>query len=517
MGKDIQPEEANKNGLQFNAKKQWADAVACFKEAGRLAPENSEYHENLGIALRKQGNDVEAAHALRRAISIKPRSPIALASLGELILEHCNTGGAVDCFRKAFDMAPGSGWGHVQMARAYLEGGNPESAAECAKLAFTLDPSLAQAYTVFASAAQELGRFSEAQEALERSIQIDSDQADAYFKLFYGKKAGQTDQDLIEAMQRVLVNGKRTLEEQRLLNYALGKAYEDLGEYGKAMQRYDLANRAAFDLQLGGRVFDRRAYSAEVDRSIRQFTKGFLEQATPLGSPSKTPIFVIGMMRSGTTLLEQILSRHSKIGAGGETGFWMRKGVQAVRPNIEGVRPSSPNQIAEEYLSMLGAISPGKPYITEKDPLNFRFLGEIRFTFPKARFIHCRRNPIDNCLSTYTTPYRIPADFSYNRQNIVFAYKEYLRLMDHWRALLPEETMIEIDYEDLAQEPEATTRKVIKFLGLDWEEACLQHEVSKGRIGTPSFWQARQPIYSSSVNRRTRFKGLLGEFTELDS
>lgn len=514
MGKDPSAVELNVKGIGFMSEKRWSEAVTCLRQAVRHDPDNADYHENLGVALRRHGNDTEAARELRQAISLRHRSPKALAALGELMREHCNITGAAECFRKAFEMQPGTAWGLAQMAQALLEEGNVQSAAECAQLSISLDGSLAQAHTVLGSALQELGSFSEAQKALRQSVQLQSDQAEAYFKLAYGKKVEPNDRGLVESMQKVLDYGRSTLEEQRLLNYALGKAHEDLGEFKAAMQNYDLANQAALDLQMI-KPFDKLSYKFETDRSIQTFTSRFFDQDARVGSPSETPILVIGMMRSGTTVLEQILGSHSKIGVAGETNFWMSKGAQAVRTILNSTSSPNPRQVAEDYLKMLNGLAGTKPYITDKDPLNFRYLGEIHFTFPRAKFIHCRRDPVDNCLSIYTTPYRVPADFSYSRENIVFAYKQYLRLMDHWRAALPAGVMLEVDYESIAQEPEATIREILRFLGLEWEEACLSPHANKGRIGTPSFWQARQPLYTSSIHRAERFAGLLGPFEHI--
>ena len=514
MGKESPADEHNGKGVGLMSEKRWGEAVACFTKAVQKDPDNADYHENLGLALRGQGNDTEAARVLRRTIALRPRSPRALAALGELMLEHCNVTGAAECFRKAFEAQPGTAWGHVQMSRALLEEGNAQSAAECAQVAITLDSSLAGAYTILGSALQELGSFKDAEEALIRSIEIQEEQAEAYFKLVYGKKLGEPDRALIDSMQNVL-NGSPSAEERRLLNYALGKTLEDLGEYEAAIRHYDFANETAFNLQMNGQPLNRAGYTAESDRSIQTFTKSFFKQFAHLGSLSDTPIFVIGMMRSGTTLLEQILARHSRIGAAGETHFWMGKGAKAIRSTLGAPTPDALKTISNEYLNLLRVSGAAKPHVTDKDPLNFRYLGEIRLAFPKAKFIHCRRDPVDNCLSIYTTPYRVPAEFSYNRENIVFAYQEYLRLMEHWRSVLQESEMIEVDYEALVENPQAATQRILEFLGLEWEESCLQHGASRIRIGTPSFWQARQPVYSSSVKRAQRFEAFLGPFAGL--
>jgi hypothetical protein len=224
------------------------------------------------------------------------------------------------------------------------------------------------------------------------------------------------------------------------------------------------------------------------------------------------PIFIVGMMRSGTTLVEQILSSHPDVGAGGEISFWgdVNLGPSSRLPDEEGLK-----RVQAKYLDLLQQLTPGKPHVTDKMPSNYLALGMIHLAFPNAKIIHCKRDPVDTVLSIYMTPNSVPVGFGYVRENLVFAYKEYRRLMKFYRSVLPGETMLEVQYEDLVAEPEVQTRRMVEFLGLEWSDACLHHEANTRAVTTPTLWQARQPVYKSSVKKWKNYDAWLGAFREL--
>jgi hypothetical protein len=216
------------------------------------------------------------------------------------------------------------------------------------------------------------------------------------------------------------------------------------------------------------------------------------------------------MIRSGTTLAEQIISSHPAVGAAGEVRYlpdhWRETIDPTTGPNLAKMR-----EVAEGYLRRLRHGAPNKAHVTDKMPSNITFLGLAHILFPNARIIHCRRNVLDNCLSAFVTPLGGPLEFMHSAENIAFSYRQYGRLMDHWHRVLPADRLTTLDYEELVSSREPTVRRIIEFLGLQWDNACLAHETREGSIKTPSQWQARQPIFTTSVERWRHYEPWIAE------
>ncbi|HWA80523.1 MAG TPA: sulfotransferase, partial [Acetobacteraceae bacterium] len=332
----------------------------------------------------------------------------------------------------------------------------------------------------------------------------------AFYNLTSARKFVAADRPLVIRMAE-LAEAKGLSENfKELLHFALGKAYDDFGEYASAMRHFDAANAcAAGDLR-----FDRPAFSARIDQIIAHFP------SQPPGPPSETnaehpsPVLIVGMPRSGTTLLEQIISSHPDVAAGGELGFWEQRGLAWEAALAGGIAPPDPAALASDYRAILRAISPDAFFVTDKMPTNFLWLGLIGASFPEARIIHARRHPLDTCLSIYTKRF-VSSFYSRDRASLVFYYRQYQRLMAHWRAILPPNQFLEIDYEALVTDREAQTRRLIAFLGLRWDDSCLNPERNDRLVNTASVWQVRQPVYTNSVERWRRYEPWLGALREL--
>jgi len=213
--------------------------------------------------------------------------------------------------------------------------------------------------------------------------------------------------------------------------------------------------------------------------------------------------------------VEQIVSSHPDVAAGGEQSFLTQRYHSVMEPRHGSPHRSEAVTLANNYLDLLKSIGGTKAHVTDKMPHNFYLSGLIHAMFPSARIIHCRRNPVDTCISIYTTRFPEPLNFAHNQEEIVFFYKEYLRIMEHWRRVLPADRFLEVDYEELISDREKVTRRMIEFCGLEWNDACLHHERNPGAIRTPSWWQARQPVYTTSMGRWKNYEPWLGAFKEL--
>ncbi len=406
----------------------------------------------------------------------------------------------------------------IHRAEALLQQGRAAEAEDCIRQAIAADPGSDLAYQVLGVLLQRRGRFDEAIESLKRAIELQPKRVSAYVSLALGKKIGRTDAVLVQGMQALVDvdDGSLAPSSRCSVHYALGKAFDDLGEYQSAMRHFDQANEiAAEQMRHAGRSFDRRNHKAGVDQIISGFTADFFARHAGDGSDSDVPILIVGMPRSGTTLVEQIVSSHREIGAAGELSFWIdRHGL--ISPALAGtLAPEQIRRHAADYAALLRSAAPAARRVTDKMPGNFLVLGLIHLAFPNARIIHCCRDPIDTCLSIYCTPFGNPINFVHDRGNIVFYYEQYARLMAHWRRVIPADRLLDVEYEALVADPGQVTRKMIEFCGLGWDEACLHHERNEHIIMTPSLWQARQPVYRDAVARWRRYENWLGEFGRL--
>ncbi|MGH7015827.1 MAG: sulfotransferase family protein, partial [Caulobacteraceae bacterium] len=349
--------------------------------------------------------------------------------------------------------------------------------------------------------------------SLERGLELDPNRVEALNVLSTNKKFTTRDLPLIARMRACAERKNLGVSEQIAIRFALGKALDDLGAYGEAMAQFDAGNRLRASL---GRL-DRDLLERQTNHAIDITPPGFLERRSDLGGLDETPILIVGMPRSGTTLVEQILSSHPDVAPGGELPFWREKvrlGAAVFGPDApaEGAR-----RLANDYLAVLRAISPSAARVTDKTPFNFAHLGLVRQTFPRAAIVHCRRSPVDTCLSNYMTNFATRFDYACDRSDLVFFYRQYLRLMAHWREVLPAERFVEVEYEALIADPEPLTRALVAACGLEWADACLAPHRNPRAVRTASIWQARQPIYASSVARWRRYAPWLGELEELSS
>ncbi len=387
------------------------------------------------------------------------------------------------------------------------------------------------AYDLLGSVLSELGRFEEARACFERTIAIAPLLAGSYYDLVRCRPVTSSDKDLLQEMQAALAAPGLEVGQRLRLHLAIGKAAEDLGDYALAMQHFD----AADGVRRGAAAFDSAAFSIEIDRLIARCTREWIARACELGSSDATPVLILGMPRSGTTLVEQIVSMHPEVAGGGELHFWNQRGVEWHRSDVAGnvaagnERPfvTTENRVSEfvfsdflakaaaEYLDLLRAIAPTAARVTDKMPFNFLWAGLIHLAFPRAVIIHCRRTAIDTALSIHQTHFRPGLVFPTGGAELVAYFRDYQRLIEHWRSVLPADRFVEVDYEDLTGAPEPVIRRIIAACGLAWNDACLRPEANPRAVNTPSKWQARQPIYRTSVARWRRYEPWLGPLRAL--
>jgi len=485
------------------------DAVAALQRAVAIEPRYTDAHFRLGIALEKLGNIGGALAAYDRATKLLPSLTEAWFRAGALVYTLGHVGEAIGCFRRAAATGGRTSFGRLGKARALVIEDRNQEAELVLREMLVADPRNAMAYDLLGSVLSELGRFEEARACFERTVAIAPMLAGSYYDLVRCRPVTNGDNGLLPAMQAALATSGLEPGQRQRLHLAIGKAAEDLGDYALAMQHFD----AADGVRRNAASFDSAAFSIMIDRLIERCTAEFTARAAEFGSPDATPVLIIGMPRSGTTLVEQIVSMHPEVGAGGELNFWNQRLAGWLGSGAD--EGAFLAKAAADYLGVLRAIAPTAARVTDKMPFNFLWAGLIHVAFPRATIIHCRRAAIDTALSIHQTHFHPSMPFPTGGAELVAYFRGYQRLVDHWRSVLPADRFIEVDYEELTRAPEPVIRRIIAACGLAWHEACLRPESNPRAVKTPSKWQTRQPIYRSSVERWRRYEPWLGSLRAL--
>ena len=487
------------------------DAIGAFRRAILAKPGFAPAHHMLGVALESQGNETMAVRALRRAVELSPRLADAHVRIGTLLMSLSRRQEAIASLRRAAEVAPRADIGQLSLAKALLAEERPEEATAVLRRILARNPANFDARKTLGDALTVGGQFEEAGQEYQRAIDSGRQPIGAYHSLVMSRKLTEADRPLIEGMRRVLRRGGMHDSLLMILHFSLGKACDDLQEFEAAMEHFNAANR----LRHRTSRLDRAGLKEQFDSLIKRFTPAWFTRHAALGSGDETPLLVLGMPRSGTTLTEQIISSHPAVVGGGELPYWLETGPPWNVGGVRGLTAENTRRVAEDYLTVLRDLGPDAARVTDKMPANFMWIGLIHLIFPKARIIHCRRHPIDTCLSIYSTYFTARMDFSSDRGDLVFFYRQYERLMEHWRSVLPPEIYYETQYEELVATPGDRSRELIAFCGLDWNDACLAPEQNDREVRTASVWQVRQQIYKTPVARWRRYEPWLGELREL--
>ncbi|MDX2065285.1 MAG: sulfotransferase, partial [Fimbriimonadaceae bacterium] len=508
------PDIWNHLGLLLIQARRFADAAVVFGKAVRADEHHLPSRTNYANALRDSGREQEAIEQFQRLSQTQRKDLNVWMNLARLTLAHGRFAEAVAAAEQAVRLAPQDSTAQLMMALALTENMQGESAEPYLHRAIELDSENALAKAALGYWYQQKGEFAASLPLLEDAMAKMPTHGFAYYNYLRAKKAYDLAPGFLDALRDRLETPGLHTRDRTDMSYALGKAYEDLRDYESASTYYSRANELAYQTWLAAYPWERDQYSQRMSHTIATFTPARLDALKADGLTDATPIIIVGMMRSGTSLLEQILSSHPDVMGAGELPFWHDFEEEAYdegrQPN-----PAKLRALGERYLADLRRLSHGRPRVTDKMPHNYAMLGLIHATFPNAKIVHVRRSPADNCLSIYTTAYQRPPVFAHDRQNIVFAYREYQRIVAHWRQTLPPDRFFELEYEDLIARRDELTRELIDFAELPWDEACLHHESNQRAVRTPSLWQVRQPIYNTSVERWRRFEPWIPEFAAL--
>jgi tetratricopeptide (TPR) repeat protein len=487
------------------------DAIAALQRAVASNPRYADAYFRLGVALEKLGNIGGAIVAYDRATEFLPSLTEAWFRAGALVYTLGHRDEAIGCFRRAAATGGKTSFGRLGKARALLTEDRNQEAEQVLRRTLALDPKNAMAHDLLGNLLSEFGHFDEARECFQRAIAIAPLLAGCYYDLVRCRPVTSDDDGLLQQMEAALATPGLEAAQGVRLHLALGKAADDLADYALAMQHFDAADA----VRRGSLSFDSAAFAIEIEHLIARCTPEWIARAPELGSCDATPVLILGMPRSGTTLVEQIVSNHPEVGAGGELHFWNERGAAWHRSGAPGTEMPFLAKAAADYLGVLRAIAPTAARVTDKMPFNFLWAGLIHVAFPRAIIIHCRRAAVDTALSIHQTHFHPSLAFPTGGAELVMYFRSYRRLIEHWRSVLPADRFIEVDYEELTRAPEPVIRRIIAACGLTWHDACLRPECNTRAVRTPSKWQARQPIYRNSVARWRRYEPWLGPLRAL--
>jgi Flp pilus assembly protein TadD len=495
------------------------EAVSAYRQAIKLKPDFATAHSNLGVAFERLGKFGEAVVAHRRATSISPGSANAHFNLGVALEKLGELDQAVVAYRSAISIVPNHADANCNLGVALQGLGRLEEAIAAYRRAISVKPDKATAHANLGVALQEYGELSDARNSLEKAIDLEPRNALNY-RLLGEVKRFSTGDPHVAAMERLAGDlTSLSSEEQIDLHFALGKAYGDLGEHERSFRHLLEGNT----LKRRCIVYDERATLALFDRIRAVFTGELIRIQRGFGHPSTVPVFIIGMPRSGTTLVEQILASHPQVFGSGELED-MRDaarqlgGAEGTAARFPEAVPSMTGdelyQFGARYIDALCARAPKAGRITDKMPMNYLFAGLIHLALPNARIIHTRRDPIDTCLSCFSKLFTRSNTYSYDLAELGRYYRGYEALMVHWRTVLPPGVMLEVQYESLTDDLAGEARRIVAHCGLEWNDACLSFYKAERPVRTASAAQVRQPIYRSSIGRWRSYEHLLGPLIE---
>jgi Flp pilus assembly protein TadD len=519
------PGAHNNLGVALRRQGQLAEAEACFREALRLQPNYVEALTNLGATLHQQGKPADALPLLQDAVRRAPNFAQAHNDLGAVLIALSQHAPAEQHLRRAVQLRPAFVGAHTNLGVALAALERVDEAMECFREALRLDPGHVAARNTLGFALEARGQLDEAVAQYRETLRYEPSNPVALTHLINLAGVGrcQLRSDEVGAIQTLAEHPELPAELRKGIHHALARYVDKTGDPEVAFAHARLANDLRKEaLRQAGVEFDPARNARYVDRLIAVFGPAYFERVHGFGLESELPVFIVGMMRSGTTLVEQILASHPQIYGAGELKDF--PGMVSTLPTRLGTTEEYPEcmprldaaparALAEGHLHRLHQLGGSPARVVDKMPTNFFHLGLIATLFPRARVIHCCRNPVDTCLSCYLQNFAEPHPFTLDLRHLGLYFRQYERLMAHWTNVLPL-PIFEVQYEELTADQEGVSRKLIAFCGLEWDERCLRFHDTQRVVRTSSILQVRQPIYRSSVGRWKRYEKHLGPLLE---
>ena len=487
----------NNLGIAFQELGRLAEAEAHCRAAIAANPDFAEAYNNLGAALQDQRRSAEAEVQFRQAITVMPDYAEAHSNLGNVLRSQGRLAEAESCHRRCLEIEPGSAVALNNLGTVLQDQDRFDEAESCYHQALALRPDYVEAHNNLGGLYSDTGRVDAARDHLERASQLDPTNVVTQYNLAVVKRFTANDPHLAALADFAARRPSAHLE------FALGKAYEDLGDRERSFAHILQGNA-----RRRSQIRYHETVALEPFRTVpAEFTAERLAGAAVVEPGADGPIFILGMPRSGSTLVEQILASHPRVSGGGELDLLTRAvvsvfGEEGFPQRLTQLSASDVARVGGLYREMAkGRTRAASPRLTDKMPQNFFFCGLIALVLPEARIIHTRRDPVDTCLSCFSKLFSDAQNHTYDLGELGRYYRAYAGLMAHWRAVLPPGLMLEVEYEDVVDDVEAQARRMLAHCGLDWDPDCLAFHESRRPVRTASAREVRRPIYKTSVGR----------------
>jgi tetratricopeptide (TPR) repeat protein len=489
-------------------------AIAHFQRAITISPDYAEAHFTLANIFQGLGRLSEAMRHYGKVLAVEPRNYAAHNNLGNILHKLGHYGQAINLYKLALAINPDYVDGYCNLGNTYLAVDRTEESIVESEKAIRLDPHRVAAHNNLGVAFQALGRIDDAGRAYERALQIAPASAAIHLNLAYLRRFTAGDPRLA-ALEKLAEDVATADVGNRIsLHFALGKAFDDLGRHERSFRHLRHGNA----LKRAGLVYRENEVLGLLDRIRTTFTPELMQQKSGGGNHSNVPVFVVGMPRSGSTLVEQILASHSKVYGAGEIETLYQAMVKFRSRNrsaedfpgfVPAMSPEDLRDLGSDYIRLTESAAPAAERIVNKLPLNFKYVGLIHLALPQARIIHICRDPLDTCFSCFSLLFTGDQSFTYDLGELGRYYRGYAALMEHWRSVMPPGAMIEVQYEDLVADLEGQARTIVDHCGLPWEDACLVFHQTKREVKTASSVQVREPVYRTSIERWRPYEAFL--------
>jgi tetratricopeptide (TPR) repeat protein len=498
-------------GNKFFEQRAYAEAVPVYEELIALDPSHAEALNNLGVSLSNIGRYEEAEQCFRGAIEIKPDFPNPHCNLGVLLRQGSYLVDSEGFLRRALKLRPNYVDARINLGLTLVfQGRLRDARASFAKVLKTAPRNVLALFGMGQIATAE-GRFEEAETTYRRILELNPKMTNAWAALVGTRQMTSADGDWLKNAEEIAASDIHPMEEANL-RFAMGKYCDDVHDFSGAFENFKRGNEL---LKTAAESYDRKARSDLIDESIRVYSRDAISTIGAGGSASAKPVFVLGMPRSGTSLAEQIIASHPAAFGAGELDFWAALMNKDKGQTHRMLGEPARTKAAEEYLRILEGFSGSASRVVDKAPVNSDFLGLIYSVFPAAKVIYMQRDPIDTCLSCYFQQFLTSINFAFDLSDLVHYYREHQRLMSHWRAVLPPGFILEVPYQELVSDQETWSRKILDFIGLEWDPQVLEFHTNKRQVTSASAWQVRQKIYKSSIARWRNYEKFIGPLKTL--